>query len=90
MENAESRAPSTPMIMGIVGGIALAIGSFLNWATVSVDFDKIATAIGIDPADVPADVRAARHGVASPGGRAGTASGRWWPASWSSCAAVLL
>ena len=58
MENAESRAPSTPMILGIVGGIALAIGSFLNWATVSVDFDKIATAIGIDPADVPADVRA--------------------------------
>jgi hypothetical protein len=58
MENAEARAPSTPMILGIVGGIALAIGSFLNWATVSVDFDKIATAIGIDPADVPADVRA--------------------------------
>ena len=58
MENADSRAPSTPMILGIVGGLALAIGSFLNWATVSVNFDKIATAIGIDPADVPANVRA--------------------------------
>ncbi len=74
MENAESRAPSTPMILGIVGGIALAIGSFLNWATVSVDFDKIATAIGIDPADVPADVRA--QGTVSVTGWKG-GDGKW-------------
>ena len=46
------------MIIGIVGGVALAIGSFLNWATVSVNFDKIATALGIDPAQIPAGVRA--------------------------------
>jgi hypothetical protein len=46
-----------PMIVGVVGGIALAIGSFLNWATVSVNFDKIATALGIDPAQIPAGVR---------------------------------
>jgi hypothetical protein len=46
------------MIIGVVGGIALAIGSFLNWATVSVNFDKIATALGIDPAQIPAGVRA--------------------------------
>jgi hypothetical protein len=45
------------MIVGVVGGIALAIGSFLNWATVSVNFDKIATALGIDPAQIPAGVR---------------------------------
>jgi hypothetical protein len=62
------------MIMGIVGGIALAIGSFLNWATVSVDFDKIATAIGIDPADVPADVRA--QGTVSVTGWKG-GDGKW-------------
>lgn len=74
MDNAESRAPSTPMIVGIVGGIALAIGSFLNWATVSVDFDKIATAIGIDPADVPADVRA--QGTVSVTGWKG-GDGKW-------------
>ncbi len=74
MENVESRAPSTPMILGIVGGIALAIGSFLNWATVSVDFDKIATAIGIDPADVPADVRA--QGTVSVTGWKG-GDGKW-------------
>jgi hypothetical protein len=74
MENAESRAPSTPMILGIVGGIALAIGSFLNWATVSVDFDKIATAIGIDPADIPPDVRA--QGTVSVTGWKG-GDGKW-------------
>jgi hypothetical protein len=74
MVNVESRAPSTPMILGIVGGIALAIGSFLNWATVSVDFDKIATAIGIDPADVPADVRA--QGTVSVTGWKG-GDGKW-------------
>ena len=46
------------MIIGVVGGIAMAIGSFLDWATVSVNFDKIATALGIDPAQIPAGVRA--------------------------------
>jgi len=45
------------MILGILGGIALAIGSFLTWATVSVNFDKIATALGIDPNQIPATVR---------------------------------
>jgi hypothetical protein len=74
MENAESRAPSTPTILGIVGGIALAIGSFLNWATVSVDFDRIATAIGIDPADIPPDVRA--QGTVSVTGWKG-GDGKW-------------
>ena len=49
------------MIIGIVGGIALAIGSFLNWATVSVNFDKIATALGIDPAQIPAGRPSAGH-----------------------------
>ena len=58
MENDGSRGSSTPMVVGVVGGIALAIGSFLNWATVSVNFDKIATALGIDPAQIPAGVRA--------------------------------
>ncbi len=58
MDNGGSRSSSTPMVIGIVGGVALAIGSFLNWATVSVNFDKIATALGIDPAQIPAGVRA--------------------------------
>ena len=57
IENVEPRAPLPPMILGIIGGVALAIGSFLTWATVSVNFDKIATALGIDPAEIPPNVR---------------------------------
>ncbi len=59
METAvQPRTASTPMILGVIGGFVLAIGSFLNWATVSVDFDKIASALGIDPGQIPASVRA--------------------------------
>ena len=58
MDSAQSRSASTPMILGVVGGAILAIGSFLNWATVSVNFDKIASALGIDPAQIPDSVRA--------------------------------
>jgi hypothetical protein len=46
------------MILGIVGGFVLAIGSFLNWATVSVNFDALASALGIDPSQIPDSVRA--------------------------------
>ena len=45
------------MILGILGGFVLAIGSFLNWATVTVNFDKLASALGIDPALIPDSVR---------------------------------
>ena len=74
MENVEAGSPSTPMILGIVGGIALAIGSFLTWATVNVNFDKIATALGIDSAQIPAAVRA--QGSASVTGWKG-GDGKW-------------
>jgi hypothetical protein len=74
VDSVEARASSTPMILGIVGGVALAVGSFLTWATVSVNFDKIATALGIDPAQVPADVRA--QGTASVTGWKG-GDGKW-------------
>lgn len=73
MQSVEAR-PSTPMILGIVGGIAMAIGSFLNWATVSVNFDKIATALGIDAAQIPAEVRA-QGTVSVTGWRVG--DGKW-------------
>ena len=55
MESVETRGPSIPMILGIVGGLLLGIGSFLNWATASVNWDAIETATGIDP---PAAIRA--------------------------------
>lgn len=63
MESVEARGPTTPMIFGIVGGILLVVGSLLNWATVNVNFDKIAAALGIDPGQIPAEVRA--QGTAS-------------------------
>jgi hypothetical protein len=74
MDNGGSRSSSTPMIIGIVGGVALAIGSFLNWATVSVNFDKIATALGLDPAQIPAGVRA-QGSVSVTGWKSG--DGKW-------------
>jgi hypothetical protein len=74
MDNVETRGSSTPMILGIVGGVALAIGSFLTWATVSVNFDKIASALGIDPNQIPAGVRA--QGTASVTGWKG-GDGKW-------------
>jgi hypothetical protein len=74
MESVEARGPTTPMILGIVGGVAMAIGSFLTWATVSVDFDKIATAVGIDPSQIPEEIRA-QGTVSATGWKAG--DGKW-------------
>jgi hypothetical protein len=58
MDNAQPRNVSTPMILGLVGGFMLAIGSFLKWATATVNFDRLAAALGIDPAQIPGSVRA--------------------------------
>jgi hypothetical protein len=48
-----SSASRAPAIVAIVGGAILAIGSFLTWASVSVDTDaliqKLASALGLDP-----------------------------------------
>ncbi len=63
----ENARPMTPTVLGIVGGVAMVIGSFLTWATVSVNFDLIAEAIGIEPSQIPAGDPCAgdrfRHGV---------------------------
>lgn len=45
-----AKASPVPMILGIVGGAMLFIGSFLAWATVSIDVEKFAQALGVDPA----------------------------------------
>ena len=37
-----------PMVLGIVGGAMLFIGSFLTWATASIDLAKFAQALGVD------------------------------------------
>jgi hypothetical protein len=44
---------STGSILGIVGGIGLAISAFLNWGTVTLDAGKLASALGIDPSVIP-------------------------------------
>lgn len=61
MSTAQVRGAPPSLVIGIVGiagGLALALGSFLNWATVSVNLDTLAGALGIDPAQVPGGVRA--------------------------------
>jgi hypothetical protein len=44
-----AKASPLPMILGIVGGALLLIGSFLTWASVSIDVTKFAEALGVDP-----------------------------------------
>ncbi len=58
MDGTSSSGFSKSMILGVIGGVLLAIGSFLVWATASVNFDKLAAALGVDPAVIPASVRA--------------------------------
>jgi hypothetical protein len=43
-------SPSPAAIVGIIGGALLVLGSFLTWATASVDLDALAKALGVDPA----------------------------------------
>lgn len=43
-------SPSPAAIVGIVGGALLVLGSFLTWATASIDLDALAEALGVDPA----------------------------------------
>jgi hypothetical protein len=54
----EARTPqaSTPMIVGIVGAVLLVLGSFLTWATVSIDLAKFASALGVDEATLGAAI----------------------------------
>jgi hypothetical protein len=48
MEGTDTGA-RTGAIVGIVGGVLLAVGSFMTWATASVNVDRIAQAFGVDP-----------------------------------------
>lgn len=43
-------SPSAAAIVGIIGGAILVIGSFLTWATASINVDALAQALGVDPA----------------------------------------
>ena len=61
-QETQTSKPSAGAIVAIVGGIMLAIGSFLTWATVSVDttalINKLAETLGLPPEQLqglPAD-----------------------------------
>jgi hypothetical protein len=61
-QETQTSKPSAGAIVAIVGGIMLAVGSFLTWATVSLDtsalIDKLAEALGVTPdqlGDLPTD-----------------------------------
>jgi hypothetical protein len=45
----ESTTKRVPAVMGIVGGAVLVIGSVLPWAKVSLDLDRFAQLLGVDP-----------------------------------------
>ncbi len=78
MESVETRSPMIPMVLGIIGGVLLGAGSFLNWATANVNWDAIAAVIG----KIPADVRAQ-----------GTASFVGWdiaPGKWMLVTAIVV
>jgi len=50
-------APIGPGLAAI-GGVVLAIGSVMTWAKASIDLNAFATALGIDPAQIPASAAA--------------------------------
>lgn len=58
MESVETRRPTIPMVLGIIGGALLGAGSLLDWATWSLDWNRFAAAIGQAPAQIPASIRA--------------------------------
>ncbi len=49
MQDARSKPFSVPQIAGGIGAALLIIGSFLTWVTVSINVDKFAELLGIDP-----------------------------------------
>jgi hypothetical protein len=48
MEQRGSEAPIGAILAGI-GGVVMAIGAVLNWATASIDVEALAAALGVDP-----------------------------------------
>ena len=66
-----AKASPVPMILGIVGGALLFIGSFLTWATASIDVSKFAEALGVDPALLQSAVPDTSYSTSGTGGSDG-------------------
>lgn len=56
METRSSRSMGPGVILGAIGGLALIIGTFLNWATVSLDLAKFAQVLHVPEAQLEAAV----------------------------------
>jgi hypothetical protein len=50
VETRSSRPMGPGVILGFIGGLLVVIGSFLNWATLSLNITKFAQLLGVDPA----------------------------------------
>jgi hypothetical protein len=64
----------TGAIAGILGGALLVVGSFMTWATASVNLDRIAEAFGVDPSLLQGAV----GGIATSRSITGTGAGDGW------------
>jgi hypothetical protein len=49
MQASGSKPSPVPQIVGGIGAVLLIVGSFLTWVTVSLNIDKFAQLLGIDP-----------------------------------------
>ena len=53
METRTSSSPGAGSIMGLAGGALLIVGSVLTWASVSINVDNLAKALGVDASAFP-------------------------------------
>jgi hypothetical protein len=67
---ARTARPSTPVIVGLIGGALLVIGSFLTWASMSVNVGALAALLGVDEAvlqgAIPGETSRTLSGMTSP------------------------
>ncbi len=67
---ARTARPSAPVIVGLIGGVLLVIGSFLTWASVSVNVGALAELLGVDEAvlqgAIPGETSRTLSGMSSP------------------------
>jgi Tryptophan-associated transmembrane protein (Trp_oprn_chp) len=78
METRQSRSPGAGSIMGLAGGALLIVGSVMTWASVSINVDNLARALGVDPSAFPAGLLPGKQsfaGTSSSDGKVALACG---------------
>jgi Tryptophan-associated transmembrane protein (Trp_oprn_chp) len=71
METRASRSLDAGAIVGLAGGALLIIGSVLTWASVSINIDNLARALGVDPSLIPPGAVPGKQSFAGTGSRDG-------------------